>query len=104
MVATEGAKEAIWLRGLFIELGIEEGATIMSSDSQSAIHLFRNDAYHLKTKHICVKYYFIRDIVAQGEIVVKKIHILDNPADMLTKPLPITKFQHYLDLVGVHSL
>jgi len=35
---------------------------------------------------------------------VKKIHTLDNPADMLSKPLPITKFQHCLDLVGVHSL
>ena len=55
------------------------------------------------TKHICAKYHFIWDIIAQGEIVVKKIDMLDNPAHMLSKALPITNFQHCLDLVGIHS-
>jgi len=35
-------------------------------------------------------------IVVAGKIVVKKIHTLDNPTDMLTKPLPIARFKHCL--------
>ena len=64
----------------------------------------KNDTYHSKTKHISVKYHYVRDIIVAGEIVVKKVHTSENPADMLIKPLPITKFEHCLDLVGVHSM
>ena len=64
MVATEGIKEAIWLQGLLIELGIAQGTPIVFSDSQSAIHLSKNDIYHSKTKYISIKYHFIRDIIA----------------------------------------
>jgi len=76
----------------------------MFSNSHSAIHLTKNDAYQSKAKHISVKYHFIRDIIAAGEIMVNKIHILDNPTDMLTKPLPIITLKHCLNLVGAHSI
>jgi hypothetical protein len=42
--------------------------------------------YQFKTKYIDIKYHFIRDIVAEGKIKVDKIHIDENPTDMLTKP------------------
>jgi hypothetical protein len=101
--ATEGVKEAIWLRGLVNELGLTQGVLTVFCDSQSAIHLTKNNRYHDKTKHIDVKRHFIRDIVVVGEIIVEKIHTSENPADMLTKPLPNTKFRHCLDLVGLYS-
>jgi len=103
IVATEGVKEAVWLRGLISELGISQGLTIVFWDSQSAIHLTKNDVYHSKTKHISIKHHYIRDTIATGEISVKKVHGLENPADMLIKPLLIAKFQHCLDLVGIQS-
>jgi len=43
-------------------------------DSQSVIHLIMNDAYHSRTKHISVKYHYVRDAIATGEIVVRKVH------------------------------
>jgi len=97
-------KEAVWLRGLVIELGILQATTVVFSDSQSAIYLTKNDAYHSKTKHISVKYHYFRDTIAVGEIVVRKVYTSENPVDMLTKPLPIAKFEHCLDLVGIHSI
>jgi len=96
-------KEATWFRGLVIELGIPQATTVVFSYSQSAIHLTKNDTYHSKTKHISIKYHYIRDTVAAGEIVVKNIHTSENPTNMLTKPLPIAKFEHCLDLVSIHS-
>ena len=74
------------------------------SYSQSAIHLTKNDSYHSKTKHISIKYHYIRDSINVGDITVKKVHTAHNPADMLIKPLPIAKFQHCLDLVSVQYL
>jgi len=49
--------------------------------------LTKNDAYHSKTKHMSVKDHYVKDTIAIGEIVVKKVHTLENPTDMLTKPL-----------------
>ncbi|CAH9096877.1 unnamed protein product [Cuscuta epithymum] len=103
IAATEGVKEATWLRGLATELGATQGQTIVFSDSQSVIHLTKNDTYHAKTKHIDVKYHFIRDIVAAGNIVVQNIHTLENLADLLTKPVPIAKFKQCLSLVACSS-
>lgn len=101
--ATEGVKEATWLRGLVIELGVPQATTVVFSNSQSAIHLTKNDAYHSKTKHISVKYHYIRDTVDAGEVTVKKVHTSENSTGMLTKPLPLAKFEHCLDLVGIHN-
>jgi len=57
-VATiEDVKEATWLSGLVIELGVPQGTTVVFSNSQNAIHLTKNDAYYSNTKHIIVKYH-----------------------------------------------
>jgi hypothetical protein len=42
MVAAEAAKEALWLTGLFKELGIQQDGVSLHCDSQSAIHLAKN--------------------------------------------------------------
>ena len=103
MAATEAVKEAIWLRGLVGSLGLKQEITVVHCDSQSAIYLTKNQMYHERTKHIDVRYHFLREIISQGDIAVKKISTSDNPADMLTKPIPVSKFMHCLDLIGVHN-
>ncbi|KAG8489513.1 hypothetical protein CXB51_017534 [Gossypium anomalum] len=102
MAITEACKEAIWLKGLFSELNEDLQISTVFCDSQSAIFLTKDQMFHERTKHIDVRYHFVRDIIAHGDIVVSKISTHENPADMMTKSLPITKFEHCLDLVGVH--
>ncbi|KAG8481484.1 hypothetical protein CXB51_026330 [Gossypium anomalum] len=102
MAITEACKEAIWLKGLFSELNEDLQISTIFCDSQSAIFLTKDQMFHERTKHIDVRYHFVRDIIARGDIVVSKISTHENPADMMTKSLPITKFEHCLDLVGVH--
>ncbi|KAG8478680.1 hypothetical protein CXB51_028518 [Gossypium anomalum] len=65
----------------------------------SAIFLTK-DQIHERTKRIDVRYHFVRDIIGCGDIVVSKISTHENPADMMTKSLPITKFELCLDLTG----
>ena len=59
--------------------------------------------FHERTKHIDVHYHFVREVdIARGDIVVSKVSAHDNPADMMTKTLPNTNFEHFLNLVGAH--
>ena len=69
--------------------------------SQSAIHLAKNQVYHARTKHIDVRYHFVREIIEEGEVLVQKIKTDDNPADMLTKVVTTIKSNHCLDLINI---
>lgn len=102
--AREAMKEAIWLKGLVGDLGLQQDDSVVFCDNQSAIHLTKNPMCHEKSKHIAVKYNFIREIVSKGIVAVRKVAIVDNLADMMTKPVPLHKFKHCLDLIGVCSL
>ncbi|GJT18000.1 transposable element [Tanacetum coccineum] len=100
MAKAPAVKEAIWLQGLLDELGINQKIVTMYSDSQSAIHLAKNQVYHARTKHIDVRYHFIREILEEGRVRIQKVHTSKNPADMLTKVLAGIKFNYCLDLIN----
>ena len=71
-------------------------------DSQSAIHLAKNqNTFHRRSKHIDIKYNFIRDEIEHKRVILKKIDTKENSADMMTKSLPTTKFDFCVDLVGL---
>jgi len=91
------------LKGLFNELTLHKDVPIIHCDSQSAILLTKDQMYHERTKHIDVKFHFIRETIAEGNVAIRKINSLDNPADMFTKPLPTAKFKHCLDLIGIYG-
>jgi len=55
----EVSKEMIWLQRFLDELGKKQELGRLYSDSGSAIHLAKNSAFLLKTKHIQLKYHFI---------------------------------------------
>lgn len=57
--------------------------------------------YHERKKHEATKYYFIRDIIEEKVVDVLKIHISRNPADILTKVVPVGKFNAALDMLKV---
>jgi hypothetical protein len=70
MAITEACKESIWLKGLYAELCGDDSCVNMFCDSQSAIYLTKDQMFHERTKHIDVKYHYVRDIVAQGKLKV----------------------------------
>ena len=88
---TEAMKEAIWLKGVLSELKFLVHIPSVFSDSQSAIQLCKNPVFHDRTKHIDVRFHFIRDVVEKGEVSLNKIHTDQNPADMGTKCLSVEK-------------
>nr|CBG76267.1 OO_Ba0005L10-OO_Ba0081K17.18 [Oryza officinalis] len=94
-------KEAIWLRGLYTELCGVTSCINIFCDSQNAICLTKDQMFHERLKHIDVRYYFTRGVIAKSDVKVCKISTYDNSADMITKPVPATKFELYSSLVGV---
>ena len=101
MAITEAVKESIWLKGLLEDFGFSHGAVKIWCDSQSAINLSKNNVFHKRTKHVARKFYFVRDIIESGEVDIQKIHTSQNPADILTKGVPVSKFKSALDLLRV---
>ena len=93
VAATEAIKEIIWLHGFLDELGKKQEMGILHSDSQSAIFLAKNSAFHSKLKHIQTKYHFIRYLVEDKLVILENICGSKNPANMLTKGVTIEKLK-----------
>lgn len=55
------------------------------SNSQSAIELCKNLVFHERTKHIDVRFHFIREVVSSGKVNLEKVSTNDNLADMAIK-------------------
>lgn len=88
------------MRGLVSDFGLHHDQATVFCDSLSVIYLAKDQAHHERTKHIDVRYHFLRD---EKMIEVKKVGTADNPADMFTKPVPHSKFKHCLDLLNISS-
>ena len=93
VATTEACKEAIWLGRLVADLGIKIEMPELRCDSQSAIQLAKNPVFHAKTKHVDVKYHFIRELIEDKQLQLVKVHTTENPADLLTKGLPKASFE-----------
>ena len=77
MATTKAVKVAIWLKGLVGDLGLQHDGIVVFCDSQSTIHLTKNQMYREITKHIDVRYHFISEIVSQGTVAVRKVATLE---------------------------
>lgn len=82
---TEATKDVIWLTNFLDELGIEYEVPTIYSDSQSAIEWSKNACHHQRSKHVALKYFFIRDTVADRKVKIAYVSTKQNVADILTK-------------------
>ncbi|GKA23814.1 zinc finger, CCHC-type containing protein [Tanacetum coccineum] len=105
MAATGAACQALWLKRLLSELtGWEEEKITLKVDNISAIALVRNPVFHGRSKHIDIRYHFIRECVENGHINVKHVSGELQRADILTKALPRLKFMTMRQMLGVQDL
>ena len=85
------------------ELGKKHDMGTFYSDSQNSIHLAKNSTFHSRTKHIYIKYHFIRSVLEDGELKLEKIHTRQNPTDMLTKVVTREKLRTCSVLIGLQG-
>ena len=72
-------------------------------DNQSAIHLSKNSTFHARSKHINVRYHWMRDALNNNFLEIEKIHTDHNGLDMLTKSLPGEKLRVCCLIAGMVS-
>lgn len=95
------AKEAIYIKSILEELGYYKQEKFpIYSDNNGALLLAKNPVFHERTKHIAVKYHYIRDLIERGIIDLIYINTIDQKADGLTKALEKIKFKGFLDYIG----
>ena len=99
---THAAKEGVWLKAFTEEVcGTRGGAMLINCDNQGAIALVKDNKFHSQTKHIDIRYHYIRESVENKKISVSYIPTQDNVADIFTKALPRPKFQQLVELLGL---
>jgi hypothetical protein len=95
-------REAVWLRKLLADLfGNVLDYTIIHCDNQSCVKLSKDPVFHDKSKHIEIKYHYIRDMVQRKEVSVQYLPIDEQVVNVLTKPLTKMKFEYFRDRLGV---
>lgn len=90
------------------EIGSIEKSEIMKAekvlirvDNKSAIELAKNPINHERSKHIDIRFHFIREKVKEGSVELEHIGSKEQVADIFTKPLPATTFQELRKLLGM---
>ena len=81
----------------------EDGTTIYC-DNISSIALSNNLVFHGRSKHIEIRYHFIRELVENGDIKMEFCKSEQQLADIFTKPLGIASFVHLRESLGVIEL
>ena len=90
MACAVAMQEVVWLKRFSQRLGItthSKEAVTLYSDSTATLAYAKDPKYHGKSKHIEIKYHFIRDMVMLSEVVMKHISTGSMVADPLTKPI-----------------
>jgi hypothetical protein len=85
---SSAAQDASWLTGFLEELGYHGGVPVLETDSASAKALASKDTFSKRTRHIAIRYHYIKDAVNKGELQLQWRKGKDNRADILTKLLP----------------
>eukprot|EP00253_Pinus_taeda_P024512 PITA_24512 len=102
MAASLASCEAIWLRKMLFGLFSQPlRPSVIYCDNQNCIKLTENPVFHDRSKHIGIKYHFIRDYVQKGAVKLEYISTDEQVAYILTKALPRGKHVYFKDKMGV---
>ena len=99
---THALKEVLWVRQLLGEITTKfTMPTTLLSDNQGAIALAKNNKFHARSKHINIRYHFIRESIANKDVELAYVPTADNIADIFTKALAAQKFTRFREMLGL---
>ena len=84
--------------------GVEAYPPALMVDNQPAIALAKNPVLHDRSKHIDVKFHFLRDCVDGGQIVIEFVETGRQLADVLTKPLGRLRLTELKEMIGMEGV
>ncbi|GJR21293.1 hypothetical protein Tco_0969820 [Tanacetum coccineum] len=96
--------QVIWMRTQLLDYGFTYNKIPMYCDSQSAIDISCNPVQHLRTKHINIRYHFIKEHVEKGTIELYFVGAKYQLADLFTKALPKERFEYLVHMIGMRCM
>jgi hypothetical protein len=100
---SECSKESQWLKNLHSELNNSLNPIILFEDNQAAMKIAENNMFSKRTKHIDIRYHFIRELIQNNQVILKYCPTEDMLADALTKGLLKTKFNKLRSEMGLKN-
>ena len=82
---SEAVKEVLWMTNFLGELNVAYNTPDIFTDNQASMEWSKNAGQHQRTKHVALKYFFVRDIVRDRVVKIRYISTKENVADILTK-------------------
>ncbi|WVZ15791.1 hypothetical protein V8G54_013357 [Vigna mungo] len=104
VAVTEASKEILWMKNFLSELGHAQNDYVVNCDNQSTIHLTKNPMFHSRSKHIDVRYHWIREAKDENKLKIEKIHTDLNWSDMMTKSIPTKKVEDCCQGAGIMAI
>jgi hypothetical protein len=98
---TAAIKEAQWLAKLEEELMMKQKKMVIFEDNQSTIKTAKNEIHTERSKHIDVRYHFVREQVQNGAIEIKYCPTGEMTADLMTKALGAIKHAKFSESLGL---
>jgi len=99
---SEAAREAMWLKQLYNELGFTQRSPILiKGDNDGSIAMTKNPQFHKRSKHIEIRWHWIRDLVQNNDIIVESCRDPEQTADVLTKALSKPKQLRHTSGMGL---
>ena len=102
LAASVATRELVWLRKLLKDIGCpcaEE--TTLFVDNQSTIQLVKNPVYHKRTKHIDIRYHFVREKIESKDALVEYVPSEKQRANIFTKALPRERFRNLCEKLNL---
>nr|GFB71148.1 copia protein [Tanacetum cinerariifolium] len=96
--------QVLWMRKQLTDYGFYFNKILIYCDSKSAIAISCNPVQHSRTKHIAVRYHFIKEHAKKGTIELYFVKTDYQLADIFTKALPSNRFNYLVRRLGMHSL
>ncbi|GJY34413.1 retrovirus-related pol polyprotein from transposon TNT 1-94 [Tanacetum coccineum] len=96
--------QVLWLRTQLTDYGFHFDKIPMYFDSKAAISISCNPDQHSRTKHIDVRYHFIKEQVEKGIVELFFVETEYHLADLFTKALPEDKFKYLVRRLGMRCL
>ena len=105
VAAATAACQVMWLHWLLDELtGAEAHPPALMVDKQPSIALAKNPILHDRSKHIDMKFHFLRDYVDGGQIIIEFVETSRQLADVLTKALSHFRFMELKEMIGMEGV
>ncbi|GJW81185.1 retrovirus-related pol polyprotein from transposon TNT 1-94 [Tanacetum coccineum] len=96
--------QVIWMHTQLLDYRYKYNRISMYCDSKSAIAISCNPVQHSKTKHIDIRYHFIKEHVEKGTVEIYFVGTKYQLADLFTKALPKKRFEYLVHRIGMRCM